>query len=211
MSGAKPSVNRLTDASVGNLQIAASCKLCKIAPSIDSGRIDSLHVEPIRLGGRTSRKRVLSLDAKPPAEKFASPVPECVDIDRLRRALKLDQDEDLYFVANRIDLVPRRRLPEYLGWDSARVDSVRKRVQRRIERLRSSKLTASDFVCRGSSRHLWFREEIGGRAVQYALAELAPSFVKILAEEHASFFQPTSAAANLNRLNRAPMAKTIAA
>ena len=93
--------------------------------SAKSSQIES-PVEPIRLGGRAGRKRVLSLDAKPiPADKFASPVPERVDVDRLRRELRLSPDEDQYFVANRIDLIPRRRLAAHLDWEPAKCERVR--------------------------------------------------------------------------------------
>ena len=184
-----------------------------MAHSIDAGRVDGSHVEPIRLGGRTGRKRALSLDAKPiPEAKFASPVPERVDVDKLRRELGLSPDEDLYFVANRIDMIPRRRLAAHLGWDQAQADRVRFRVQRRIERFRlRTRSHYSDFVIRGCSLHLAFKVEIKGRRNYWCFAEITESFRSIMADERAGVFELTSAAANLKERNTRRKPKAIAA
>ena len=101
-------------------------------------------------------------------------------------------------MANRIELIPRRRIAAYLGWDPAQAERVRLRVQRRIE----SSDCGPSYAIRISwsaetSSHLAFKGEINGRRNYWRFAEIAPGFCSIMVDERADLFEPTSAASNL--------------
>ncbi len=109
------------------------------------------------------------------------PLPEIevVDTGRLIDALGLDRDEKRYFVANKLNGIPRRRLAAVLGWKPARVAAVQVRLNRRLACQRGT-LRRDDFVMRGGgdSRRPWYRD---GRT--YELSVLGKEFEEIMNEE----------------------------
>jgi|GEM_PF-6821450 len=136
----------------------------------------------VKLAGQ----RTLDLSRITETPEYDSPLPDlAMDWPAVWTALGLDQDEKAYLEANKLERVPRRRIAAHLKWLPTRVEAVRVRVQRKLRQIRLS--TFEDFVIRGNSRRLSYREPAGG----WALTELGPGFAEIMAAERADWFGKT--------------------
>jgi len=103
---------------------------------------DGRRVRPIRLGARA----VVSLEAAHPGAAPAWPAPSyAMYMDRsqlicLLKSVGFTFEEIRVIGANRLVGIPRDQLPDFLGWPLRFVETIRRRVTRKFETIRKSKL-----------------------------------------------------------------------
>lgn len=99
--------------------------------------------------------------------------------------LGLDPDEREILMSHRRDGIPRRELHQVLGWDSARVERARRRLDRKLHRAEARRVERKRH---GSSRRPWFLEDLWPGVSVYALDELGEEFREVMAAEFQNIF-----------------------
>ena len=137
----------------------------------------------IMLGGRPAKSLDTGARGRPIHEsRFASPLPERIDVDGLVAAVGLRTDEQK-FIQAKADGLRGRDLANELGWSAKRVAAVRRRVARKLEAFDASAHNPDNFIVRGNSRVLSYKEHLSNGYFCYSLAKLGPEFVEIMKRE----------------------------
>lgn len=166
-----------------------------ISRPVASGEVDWDHIgissNPDRPRLGKERKRVETLPITEYQENFHADVSEPEIAWRFAVTLcNFDPEELQFFEVCRLGGHPWRRAGEVLGWDLARVERVRKRVDRAVQEAKIA-LRTSEKQSGGSSARPFFRERTTSGALIWSLKTLDSQFVSAIAAERKYFFSAT--------------------